>query len=125
MSIHELSPLIALPELDLFGVPPTQLMVESDVQTEHRPISTVTNSMSPIQFEIHTAIDEYINLSKSELYLCVRIDLEKTNLAKDKDVKVDDWKLISPINYLINTMFKQVKISIGQTTVTSSSLNYA
>jgi hypothetical protein len=121
-TIHELSSVLALPELDIFGVPPTQLMVDSDVQTEHRPVSTVTNAISPIDFEIHTGLDEYINLCKSELYLCVKIHLEKLDKTA---VKADDWKNICPVNYLLNSMFKQIKVSIGQTTVTSTSLNYA
>jgi hypothetical protein len=47
-AIHELSSLVALPEFDLFGVPPAQLTVEKDSQTEHRPISTLSSSSSPI-----------------------------------------------------------------------------
>lgn len=124
-TIHELSSLVALPEFDLFGVPPTQLMVESDVQTEHRPISTISSSESPIQFEVHSAVDEYINLGKSELYLCIRINLSKSNVSKEAAIKADDWKSIAPINYLMNTMFKHIKLEIGQTSVTSSTLNYA
>lgn len=123
-TIHELSSLVALPELDLFIVPPTQLMVEHDIQTEHRPISTLSSG-SPIQFEIHSGYDEYINIGKSELYLCVRISLSKTNIAVDPTIKAADWKTIAPINYLMNSMFKQVKFSIGQSSVTSASLNYA
>ena len=124
-TIHELSSVLALPEFDIFGVPPTQLTVEADLQTEHRPISTITNSMSPIEFEIHTGFDEYINFGKCELYLCLQIRLSKTNMAKEPQIKAEDWKKISPINYLMNTFFKQIKVEIGQTPVTSSSLNYA
>ena len=124
-TIHELSSVLALPEFDIFGVPPTQLTVESDLQTEHRPISTITNSLSPIEFEIHTGLDEYVNLGKSEIYLCLQISISKTNMAKEPLIKIDDWKKICPINYLLNSFFKQIKIEIGQTPVTSSSLNYA
>ena len=91
-TIHELSSVLALPEFDIFGVPPTQLTVEEDIQTEHRPISVITDSISPIEFEIHTGIDEYINLGKSELYLCIKIKLKKTNMSKDVAITTDDWK---------------------------------
>ncbi|XP_054152856.1 uncharacterized protein F54H12.2-like [Oppia nitens] len=83
-TIHPLSSLMTLPELDIFGVPPTQLMIEKDIQTDHRPLTTI-KADSPIEFEITTGINEYINLNKSELYLYVKI---------------------------------------GQTTITSSSINY-
>jgi hypothetical protein len=42
-AIHELISLVALTEFDLFGVPPTQLTVEKDIQTEHRPIATLSH----------------------------------------------------------------------------------
>ena len=90
-------------------MPPTQITLDSDIQTEHRPISTFNNSGSTIDFEIHTAIDEYINLGKSELYMCLKINLSKRNLAKDQDIKVEDWKKIAPVNYLLHSMFKQIK----------------
>src|SRR5882757_8106653 len=124
-TIHSLSSVLALPEFDIFGVPPTQLMVENDVQTEHRPICTITDCKSPVEFEILTGLDEYINLGKSELYLCLQVKLRRTNMAKDPAITTDDWKKIAPINYLLNTMFKQIKVTIGQTVVTSASLNYA
>ena len=124
-TIHNLSSVLALPEFDIFGVPPTQLTVLSDTQTEHRPISTITNSQSPIEFVIHTGLDEYINLGKSELYLCLQISLSKTNMAKDQKITTDDWKTICPVNYLMNSFFKQIKVEIGQTPVTSPSVNYA
>jgi hypothetical protein len=75
--IHELSSLVALSEFDLFGVPPTQLTVERDIQTEHRPISILNNSSPPIEFEIHTGIDEYIQMRECELNLHIRINCEE------------------------------------------------
>lgn len=122
--IHELSSLVALSEFDLFGVPPTQLTVERDIQTEHRPISTLNNSSSPIEFEIHTGIDEYIQMRECELYFRIRINLAKSFSASDAKVVADDWKKISPVNYLLHSMIKQVSVKIGQTQVNSSSGNY-
>jgi hypothetical protein len=89
-AIHELSSLVALPEFDLFGVPPTQLTVEKDIQTEHRPISTLSSSSSPIQFEIHTGIDEYIQIRECELYPCTRVSLVK--LGSSLNMTANDCK---------------------------------
>ncbi|XP_054157669.1 uncharacterized protein F54H12.2-like [Oppia nitens] len=124
-TIHELSSLMTLPEMDVFGVPPTQLMIERDVQTEHRPISTLSNSTNTIEFEVHTGLNEYINLSKSELYLCLKFKLQKSTVSTTPEVKQEDWKLISPINYLMHSFIKQIDVNIGQTTVTTSSVNYS
>src|SRR6266571_1158697 len=123
--IHELSSLVALPELDLFGVPPTQLMIEKDIQTEHRPISTINSNVSPIIFEIHTGIDEYVQFRECELYMCIKINIEKSIFAKDPEVKLEDWNRISPINYMLHSMIKQIEVQIGRTSVSSSSNNYA
>ena len=125
-TIHELSSVATLPLYDMFAVHPTQLIVESNIQTEHRPISTISDSNSPIEFEIHTGIDEYIDLSKSELKLCIRVKLSETNMNKlDVAVTTDNRKKIAPVNYLMHSMFKQIQVSIGQTSITCSSLNYA
>src|SRR5277367_6245455 len=116
-TIHELSSLVALPEFDLFGVPPTQLIVEKDIQSEHRPISSLNNASSPIQFEIHTGTDEYVQLRECELYLCLKINLAKTNdtAGKLRAIVAEDWKKISPVNYLLHSMIKQITLSIGGT----------
>src|SRR6267154_1741818 len=123
-TVHKLSPALALPEYDLYGVPPTQLIVDRDITTEHRPISVINDSSSPIQFEIHTAVDEYINLSKSEIKISMKISISKANLGTDKDVKKEDWDKICPVNNLLHSMFKAVKLTIGGAEVTSASNNY-
>lgn len=125
MSIHELSSVIALPELDLFGVPPTQHSIIRDVQSEHRPISSLNNSTSPIQFEIRSGEDEYIQFRECELYMRVRVNLDKVPANTGKAVvTADDWDKISTANYLLHSMIKQVTVTIGNTLVTSTSRFY-
>jgi len=101
--VHKLSPALALPEYDLYGVPPTQLIVDRDITTEHRPISVINDSSSPIQFEIHTAVDEYINLSKSEIKISMKISISKANLGTDKDVKKEPQLSIHTMPFEIKT----------------------
>jgi hypothetical protein len=125
--IHHLSPLVALPEYDIFGVPGTQIMVEETKETTHMPLSAITNAESPIQFEFETGIDEYLDLSRCELKVKLYIKLEKSVKAKenDKQIKTKDWKNVSPINYLLNTMFKQVKLEIDQTVISGQDKYYS
>lgn len=118
--IHELSSLTAIPEFDLFGVPPTQLTVERDVPTEYRPISTLSSS-SVINFMIHNSPDEYVQLRETELYLRIKIDY--TKLKGDKVAA--DWKSISPVNNLLHSMIKQVTLTIGNNEITTASNTYA
>jgi hypothetical protein len=78
--IHELSNITPHPDFDLFGVPPTQLTIEKDVQSEHRPIS-VLSSGSVIQFNINSAIDEYIQLRDTLLKIVLKINIKKKIIA--------------------------------------------
>jgi len=120
-AIHELSAITPLPELDLFGVPPTQNSVEYDICSEHRPISTLTHD-SVIEFNIQTSNDEYIKLSETELYLKLRINLTKA-LNADPDAK--DWDKVSVVNNLLHSLFKQIDVFIGDKQVTLSHQTYA
>jgi hypothetical protein len=120
-AIHELSTITPLPELDLFGVPPTQTSVDYDICTEHRPISTLSPD-SLIEFNVHTGYDEYIKLSETELYMKIRVDLKKA-LTGTPDAA--DWDKVSVVNNLLHSMFKQVDIYIGDKQITLSHQTYA
>ncbi len=52
-TLHEMSNVTPHPDFDLFGVPPTQLTIERDIQSEHRPIST--------RFKIYNTICNYVS----------------------------------------------------------------
>ena len=112
-----------LHEYDLFALHPMQLTVERDSCVEYRPISSLSSSPSPINFEITTGIDEYIQFKETELYLKIRIDLQ--GKAKTKVLTSDDWKTLSPVNNLLHSMIKQVTVSIGNSEITSSNNTYA
>jgi len=120
-AIHKLSSIATLPEFDLFGIPPTQACVERDIETEHRPISTLSIS-SCIEFNVTTAPDEYILFHESYLYLKVRVVLTKTEPGAWTK---DHWDSICPTNYLLHSLFKQVEVSIGQKEITLAPQTYA
>ena len=115
--IHEMSSTVPLPKFDIFGVPPTQGIVEKDIITEHRPITTIDPS-SFVQFEIFTAADEYLDLEKLFLYM-------KVQVKRDANIKDDDWGDIGPVNYAMHAIIKQMDIFIGDKQVTNTSPNYA
>ncbi|XP_074596225.1 uncharacterized protein F54H12.2-like [Brevipalpus obovatus] len=119
--IHPLSSTAMLSELDLFGVPPTQLSIEQGYETEHRPLSILSSS-APIEFVIATAADEYILFSESYLMLKFRL----TDVVRPTaDNTTDPWNDISFVNNLLGSMFEACKISIGNKELTFSSGNYA
>ena len=114
--IHEQSSGVPLPKFDLFGVPPTQTMIEKYIITEHKPITALDPS-SFLQFEIQTAIDEYIDLEK--LYFYLKLKLKPIN------VKSFSWDNVIPANYLLHSMIKQLDIFLGDKQISTSSPTYA
>lgn len=125
MALHKYSSVMALSRFDLFSVPPTQLQVAEDMPRDNTPFTSIANSNSQIQFSTSTTIDEYVLFDKSELYVKLRIDLKKDSQKADEQLTLTDWKKICPVNYLINTLWKTVNLSIGTFPVNSTTLNYA
>lgn len=105
-------------ELDLFATPPTQTSVESGKLVFFRPISTIAND-APIEFYIPGSGDEYIDLSRTMLYLKVRITPK--NEIKDKTEKTYS---VAPMNNWLHSLFSQVDISLNQKCVTPPSNSY-
>ncbi len=123
MALHNAAQILALPQFDLFGVPPVQLMVKEDIQTKHSSFTALNNATTPIQFVTSTVPDEYVIFNKSELTVRMRIDLKK-GTTKSESMTAEDWKRICPINYLLNTMWKSISLEIGTFPVTATTLNY-
>ena len=118
--LHEMSNSVPLPRFDLFGVPPTQQMIEKDIVTEHRPISSI-DPASFLQFEIKSAVDEYIDMEKLYLYLKIKI-------KKPADSKLDQTKFFTSfavVNNLLHSLIKQLDIFIGDQQFNTSSPTYA
>jgi hypothetical protein len=120
-TIHALSNITPHPDFDLFGLPPTQLTVEKDVYTEHRPIS-ILSSNSVVQFVVPTNMDEYVQLRETLLYLKFKINLKKKDASA---VSAEDWKKVAPVNYLLHSMFRQIDFEIAGKSITLSPQTYA
>jgi len=113
--------LIAAPStLDIFSLPPTQYAILSNLVTEHRSISSVTSD-SNISFVITTPRDEYINLKDLLLRLKLKVNLKKVDGGEPS---LTDWNEVAPVNYLLNSLFKQVTIEINDKQITVSPQTY-
>jgi len=113
--------IIPHPDFDLFGIPPTQLTVEKDIYSEHRPKSIISYN-TQLQFEIHTGIDEYVQLRESLFYLKFKVNIKKKGNGNVTDA---DWKKIAPVSYLLHSMFRQVDVEIDGKQITTSLQTYA
>jgi hypothetical protein len=107
--VSESSPVTTLAEYDLFGLPAVQTTVESTIQTEHRPIS-ILNSGGHIEFNIPTAINEYIIPNETHLLVKLRVILNKTDKT---DVVANDENNVSIVNNFLNSLLQQIDFCIG------------
>src|SRR6266851_1566021 len=97
--IHPLSAECSKSELELFSVPNTQLAISDSKYVEYRPVATLTDG-SPIDFQITSAGEDYIDLA--ETLLCVEA---KIVTADDKDLGVEESDKVAPAKYFLNSLF--------------------
>lgn len=104
-------------ELDLFSIPPTQTSVESGNWIEYHPISSISDG-APIEFDIVSSGEEYIDFANSQLYL-------KVKLTRADGADMDDDDVVGPVNNFLHSLFSQVDVSLNGTLVSSSTNTYA
>ena len=114
--IHEGSCECAKSELDLFSLPPTQTSIESGLFVEYRPILSLTDS-APIEFEIVSSGDDYIDFANS--YLHVEAKIERSD-----GTALDAADTVGPVNNFLHSLFSQVDVSLNGTLITNSSNTY-
>ena len=114
--IHEGSCECAKSELDLFSLPPTQTSIESGIFVEYHPISSLTDG-APIEFEVSSSGDDYMDFANSYLYIRVKIMRSNgNNLVADDSV--------GPVNNFLHSLFSQVDVSLNGTLITNSTNTY-
>lgn len=116
--INQHQKILTKTELDLFATSPTQTSVENGKFVFYRPISTISND-APIEFYIPGSGDEYIDLSRTMLYLKVRIS-PKTEILE----KGNKTCIVAPVNNWLHSLFSQVDIYLNQKCVTPPSNSY-
>lgn len=119
-TLHPLSHGTPLSEFDIFSVPPTQLSVIGDNETEHRPTQPISVDRLA-QIEFTTASNEYIKWSDTELYMRLRIKLERDDR---KAVEADGWNSFTLENNLMHSMLQSVDLSINGRLITKSTITY-
>ena len=114
--IHEGSCECVKVELDLFAVPPTQTTIESGRFVEYHPISTLTDA-GPIEFELSSSGDEYIDFANSFIYV-------KAKILRSNGTNLEDNETVGPVNNFMHSLFSQIDISLNGTLITSSTGTY-
>ena len=111
----------SLERFNLWTVSPTQVVVDHDFYTDHRPLSVV-QADAPIQFSLTTAEDEFICFTETKLMVQLKLTLSKTGIASLTDT---DWEGIVPVNNLLHSLFNRIEVKINDVEVTRSPSLYA
>lgn len=98
-------------ELDLFTHPPYQTAIQNSRWVEYTPTLNHNNGQLPILIEIPATKGEYIDLSN--VYHYMRLSIVKTSNGQ----KITTADEIGPINYIHNTIFKNVDVRFNKTQV--------
>lgn len=103
-------------ELDIFSVPPTQVVVKRGFWDEIQPVNSITDE-GPYEFRIPPD-SNYIQLNKNYIYIQFKINVPQVIAP----ATVPDY---APINLIGKTFFKQVKCFLGGKLIYDSSDKYA
>lgn len=102
--------------LDLFSLPPNQVAVLKQYYEDVRPISQY-HGLNPLSFEVNLQGDVYTDLSKSKLYLKIRIlNANGSRLGLDGHV--------TPVNLMFHALFSEIDVRMNGNLVHSSGNMY-
>jgi len=115
--IHAKSPPCAIEQLELFEPLATCIQVERSAAVPHYSISSLDGSTNILEFVMQGSGDQYVDLSRTKLYLKCRImRSDGTNLPANVEV--------GPCNNFLATLFSQCDIFLNDKMVTSSNNLY-
>ena len=96
---------VQVPEvLDIFHAPPEKCGIQNVRFIEYHPISAV-NSSNPIEFQIPGSGDQYIDLSRTYVYLKVKVEKKGAEGGKED---------VSTTNLWFHSLFEGVEIQLQQ-----------
>ena len=128
--LHAASAEGTVEELSLFTLPPTQTCVENMNFVEYRPVSQITDNMAPVEFDITGSGMEYIDLSRTRLYVKCKItngdgsDIDDTPLTDTEGKSLPPKNTIGPVNLLLHSMFSQVDVYLNEKLMSTAHNNY-
>jgi len=104
-------------EADNFSSPHSVATVESSFYAEYKPIVSIGDSDSKVEFQIIGSPNHYLDLSDSFLYIRLQLIADGKKIAANEDV--------SSVNNLLHSLFSKVDVYFNNQIVGSSGNNYA
>lgn len=117
VAFHPQSSEATLPQFDLWSIPPTQVVAKEDVPTRYYPVSALTDG-APIEFQIKTPVDEYINFT--ETYLTLKCVTKLDDAFDETKVTATEWKTVIPANNLLHSLISKIEVNVNDKEVTQS-----
>ena len=113
--LHKHSQECTKSELDLFGVPATQISVGNATIVQYSPVTL--NADGPLKFIVPGIEGEYLSLSQIYPYIKVKI-------TKSNGNAIDEQSIVALSNLFLHTMFSQVDVFLNNQKITSSINTY-
>ena len=114
MIINGNTPVIALPELDIFENVPVQTSIEKTFTDQVLPVSQL-NSGAHVEFIVKTAENEFIRPCDAMIQVVYKVKLHKIDKTKLTNL---DWDKVAMVNNMADSMWAQIDVSIGDTQTT-------
>ena len=117
--LHPSSAPSAVPELNIFELPPTQTAIENAYYVECQPVSQVMGNHAPVEFCFGGEGPDYIDLARSKLKLKLKIvHQDATNSVLEAD------EVAVPINLALHSLWSQVDVTLGGRLMTQATGMY-
>ena len=117
--VHDHSIPCSKSEMELFTVPPTQMVIEDSEYVEYRPFGGL-NATGPIEFVIPGTGSKYVDINNTQLYLKVKITkADGTNCNATKEAEK-----VATVNLMLHSMFSQVDVSLNGKLISDSTATY-
>ena len=127
--LHSLSNPAVNSSLDIFSMEQTDVSLSDQFFLDYYPIADLsTNNFSPIEFICTASDNYYVDLSKTRIFVTIKVIKGTENLkftsASDADLK-DPAKsdIVAPINNIIHSLFSNIEVYIQDLLVSQPATN--
>ena len=118
--INENSPVVALPQLELFDTMPIQTSIDDTTEQEYIPVCQL-NTGSNTEIIVKTHDNEFIK--PLDIMLRVRFNVHLRH-SDNTAITEDHWKSLSLINNIGHSLWSGVDLAAGETLLTTPSNTY-
>ena len=105
-------------ELQLFGEPPKQGVVNNAAFVDYLPVTALGDGITNIEYQIQGSDVDYLDLNDS--FLCLKL-----KVLNDDNSNLDAASKTHATNYFLNALFSDVKLFLNETLIEGGSPTYA